>query len=359
MDPESSPLDLANAVLSGKRLELSRLLTEVENETPTGQAALDRLFPFTGKAHIIGVTGSPGVGKSSLVNQLVRHLRHAEPQLKIAVLAVDPTSPFTGGAVLGDRLRMRDLSGDAGVFIRSMASRGALGGIAAATSALAQVFDAAGYASIFIETVGAGQAEVEIARLAHTTIVVDAPGLGDDVQAIKAGILEVADILVVNKADQPGSESAVRTLKSMVEMGAANGYRNPGAHNWMADGGVLPGQQKDAYPAWTPPVLAAVSTRPDGIGAVAAAIADHRSYLMRSGEWQKRDRERLRAGLIQRLQSELLANWQSSHADDLLETSVEALSRRTSTPREVIKRLMEQGPDPDREAASKGNVRRS
>jgi len=198
-------------------LALARLLTQVENDSPEGRAALAELFPYTGKAHLIGVTGAPGTGKSSLVNQLALHYRKIGDQ-RVAIVAVDPSSPFTGGAVLGDRVRMRDLAGDDGVFIRSMASRGSLGGIAQTTAALTQVLDAAGFEIIIIETVGAGQSEVDIARLAHTTLVVEAPGLGDDIQAIKAGILEIADVLVINKADRPGVENTERALRSNLEL---------------------------------------------------------------------------------------------------------------------------------------------
>ena len=169
----------------------------------------------------MGITGAPGTGKSSLANQLAqafRRLPDQTPARKVAVLAVDPSSPFSGGALLGDRLRMKDVSGDPGVFIRSMASRGAVGGLARATLGMAQVLDAAGFDMILIETVGAGQSEVDIVRLAHSVLVVDAPGLGDDIQAIKAGILEIADILVVNKADLPGAENTLRALRGMLEM---------------------------------------------------------------------------------------------------------------------------------------------
>ncbi len=207
----------SQAVLSGDRLALSRLLTQVENDAPEGRAALIELFPHTGKAHLIGVTGAPGTGKSSLVNQLALHYRKKDNK-RVAIVAVDPSSPFTGGAVLGDRVRMRDLSGDTGVFIRSMATRGSLGGLAQSTASMVQVFDAAGFDIVIIETVGAGQSEVDVARLAHTTLVVEAPGLGDDIQAIKAGILEIADILVVNKADRPGVENTEKALKSMLEL---------------------------------------------------------------------------------------------------------------------------------------------
>src|SRR4029077_17317416 len=173
-------------------------------------------YPFTGHAHIIGVTGAPGTGKSSLVSTLARHYRSSG--LTIGIVAVDPTSPFTGGAILGDRIRMRDLAGDPGIFIRSMASRGSLGGLARASADLVRALDAAGFDRILIETVGAGQTEVDIARAAQTTVVVEAPGLGDDVQAIKAGLLEVADVLVVNKADLPGADAAVRALRASLDL---------------------------------------------------------------------------------------------------------------------------------------------
>jgi LAO/AO transport system kinase len=206
-------------ILQGDRLALARLITQVENDTVEGAQALDELFQYTGKAHIIGITGPSGAGKSTLVNSLVKILRLRKTDAQIGVIAVDPTSPFTGGALLGDRVRMRDISNDEKVFVRSMATRGALGGLARTVPAVVQVMDAAGYDPILVETVGAGQAEVEIVRLAHTTLVVEAPGLGDDIQAIKAGILEIADILVVNKADRPGADNVIQSLQSMLELG--------------------------------------------------------------------------------------------------------------------------------------------
>src|SRR5512142_282437 len=210
-------MTLTEFVLNGDRLALARLLTQVENFTPDGRVALEALFPHSGKAHLVGVTGAPGTGKSSLVNRLAVFFRSQNE--RVAVVAVDPSSPFSGGAVLGDRIRMRDLSGDPGVFIRSMATRGNLGGLATTTSDVVRVLDAAGFDLILIETVGAGQSEVDIARTAHTTLVIEAPGLGDDVQAIKAGILEIADILVINKADRPGVENTARALRAMLDLG--------------------------------------------------------------------------------------------------------------------------------------------
>ena len=214
------------AIRQGDRLALSRALTAVENHTLQSKELQAALFPHTGKAHLVGVTGAPGSGKSTLVNQIAKFLRQgeqAEQPPKIAIIAVDPTSPFSGGALLGDRIRMQDLAGDKGIFIRSMASRGALGGLAHSTAAFATILDGAGFDMIIIETVGAGQAEVDIARLAHTVIVVEAPGMGDDIQAIKAGILEIADIMVVNKADRPESENTARALKVMLQMANSGG----------------------------------------------------------------------------------------------------------------------------------------
>jgi LAO/AO transport system kinase len=265
------------AILQGNRLALSRLLTQVENDTAEGRSALAELFPHTGRAHLIGVTGAPGTGKSSLVNQLTLHYRK-ERKFKVAIIAVDPSSPFTGGAVLGDRVRMRDLSGDDGVFIRSMASRGSVGGLAQKTAALVQVFDAAGYEVIIIETVGAGQSEVDIARLAHTTLVVEAPGLGDDIQAIKAGILEIADVLVINKADRPGVENTERALRSTLEL-AHPTKRIIHHHGRMM---TLEAPQANA-PLWIPPIVKTVATDGSGIPELAEAIAKHKSHLHAAG----------------------------------------------------------------------------
>ena len=205
-------MSLIKQILQWDQLTLARIITQMENDTADGHRMLDELFPYTGRAHVIGITGPSGAGKSTLVNSLVKLLCERIKETRIGVIAVDPTSPFTGGALLGDRVRMRDISNDEQVFVRSMATRGALGGLTRTVPAVVQIMDAAGYDPIMVETVGAGQAEVEIARLAHTTLVVEAPGLGDDIQTIKAGILEIADILVINKADMPGVENAVCNL---------------------------------------------------------------------------------------------------------------------------------------------------
>ncbi len=328
------------AVLQGDRLALSRLLSQIENDTPAGRQALDRLFPHTGQAHLIGVTGAPGTGKSSLVNQLARHYRHPEEGVpkKVAVVAVDPSSPFTGGAVLGDRIRMRDLSGDPGVFIRSMASRGSLGGLAKTTAGMVQAFDAAGFEIILIETVGAGQAEVDIARLAHTTLVVEAPGLGDDIQAIKAGILEIADILVVNKADRPGVESTVRALRNMLRLAhpAPRVFRHHGQIE------VLPAAVEETArePVWIPPIRKTIATEGSGIPELAAAIARHRQHLEKTGDLQRRERARLQSELDYRIQETLVAHWRQSASQEKYEAVLAQVVARKLSPAEAVAQLV-------------------
>ena len=309
-------MNLAEQLLSGNRLALTRLLTQVENDTPEGRGALTELFPHTGKAHLIGVTGAPGTGKSSLVNQLALHFRKQEER-RVAIVAVDPSSPFTGGAVLGDRVRMRDLAGDPGVFIRSMASRGSLGGLARATAGLVQVFDAAGFDIVLIETVGAGQAEVEIARLAHTTLVVEAPGLGDDIQAIKAGILEIADILVVNKADRPGVESTVRALRSALEL--AHPVRHVFRHHGKLE--VVEAPDTPTYNSWIPPIQKTVATEGTGIPELADEIARHAEHLRESGDWAARERSRLGSELDAMLQEILVTRFRDQVPEFVLRGS--------------------------------------
>ena len=213
--PVDAP-SLVQGVLAGDRLRLARAISHVENEGAAAHAILSGVFPHTGRARIIGVTGAPGTGKSTLVTALAQSYRAAD--LTVAVVAIDPSSPFTGGALLGDRVRMAALSGDSGVFIRSMATRGSLGGLSKTTGDVVTLLDAAGFDRILVETVGVGQAEVEIASTAHTTLVVEAPGMGDEVQAIKAGILEIGDVLVVNKADRAGADRTVQALEMMLEI---------------------------------------------------------------------------------------------------------------------------------------------
>ena len=337
-------MTLAQSVLSGDRLAIARLLTHVENDTSEGQMALSVLFAHTGRAHMVGVTGAPGTGKSSLVNQIALHYRKQEK--RVAIIAVDPSSPFTGGAVLGDRVRMRDLSGDPGVFIRSMASRGSLGGLAQATTGAAQVFDAAGFDVVLIETVGAGQSEVDIARLAHTTLVVEAPGLGDDIQAIKAGILEIADILVINKADRPGADSAERALKSMLEL--AHPVRKVFMHHGTLtplDAPILGVQQNgdmsEGQGIWVPPIARTVATDGTGLPGLVESIQRHAEHLRHSGDWARRERVRLSAEFDLFIQETLLERFRASVPDEVLAQALDSIQKRAISPREAVNKLME------------------
>ena len=255
-------IELVEPLLAGNRRALARAISEVEDQTPTSRQLLAALFPHTGHAHIVGVTGAPGTGKSTLVNALARIYRTAGKT--VGIIAVDPTSPFSGGALLGDRVRMRDLAGDPGIFIRSMATRGSLGGLARATADVLTVLDAAGFDRILIETVGVGQAEIDIASAAHTTIVVEAPGLGDEVQAIKAGVLEIADVFAVNKADREGADHTAMALQMMQGLAPS-----AGAHHRPSSGGghghPKAGAQADG--SWLPPIVKTVAMRGEGVEA--------------------------------------------------------------------------------------------
>ena len=326
------------AVLAGDRRALARLVTLIENGAPEAEAGLAALFPHTGRAHLIGITGPPGSGKSSLVNELAKLYRRPPAPATVAVVAVDPSSPFTGGAILGDRIRMRDLAGDRGVFIRSMASRGSLGGLAAATADVVKVLDAAGFEKILIETVGAGQAEVEIARTAHTTLVIEAPGLGDDVQAIKAGLLEVADVLVVNKADLPGADNAVRALRASLDLA------RPAARRWTAGHHGLPPEAAEPAPApdpqeWTPPILLTVAVQGRGVDEVAAAIERHRQHLAATGGLARRERERLEHELESRLRDYLLAGLLERIGPEELRATLQRLLAREVDPGSAAREL--------------------
>jgi LAO/AO transport system kinase len=274
----NSNADLVAQIRRGEPLAIARAITRVERGGAAAQELIRALFAFTGHAHIVGITGAPGTGKSTLVNALAKEYRARGK--RVAIIAVDPTSPFSGGALLGDRLRMQDLAGT-GIFIRSMATRGQLGGLAAAVADALLVLDAAGFEIILVETVGAGQGEVDIARHAHTTIVVEAPGLGDDIQAIKAGILEIADVLVVNKADRDGANAAVAALEMNLNL-------NPDKT------------------AWRPPVLKTIALASEGVSQVADAIEQHAAYLTNNSLRAKKERARFDDGLRELLQRELL-----------------------------------------------------
>jgi LAO/AO transport system kinase len=243
---------LVQGVLRGNRRSIAKTITLIENNDPEAQKVISLLYPKTGKAHVVGVTGPTGSGKSTLIEKLIGELRKRGKT--VGVVAVDPTSPFTGGAFLGDRVRMQEHSTDEGVFIRSMATRNALGGLAKATRDVVRVLDASGKEVIIVETVGAGQSEVEIVKVAHTIVVVLAPGLGDDIQAIKAGIMEIGDIFVVNKADRENANKAISDIQAMLEMNTEKA-------------------------GWSPQVLKTTALTGDGITELLSRIEEHREYL--------------------------------------------------------------------------------
>jgi len=269
--------DPATAARAGDRRALARLLTAVENRTPAAEAALRVLYPYAGRAHLVGITGAPGTGKSTLVAALIEEVRRGGRS--VAVVAVDPTSPITGGAILGDRVRMQARATDPDVFIRSMASRGHAGGLAAASVTAAAVLDAVGFEVVFLETVGTGQSEVEVAAAADTTVVVEAPEMGDEIQAIKAGLLEVADLVVVNKGDRPGAQRAAAQLRAMLSAGVAP---------------ARPGRPAPKRPE----VLITTATTGEGVAELLAATERHRARQLADGD----DRTRLA-----RAEAELMA----------------------------------------------------
>jgi LAO/AO transport system kinase len=336
--PTSTTNALIEGVLGGNRLLLARAISRVENHNADAVELLQALFAHTGRSHIIGVTGAPGSGKSTLVTAMTQAYR--AQGLSVGIVAIDPTSPFTGGALLGDRVRMRALSGDAGVFMRSMATRGSLGGLSQTTNDVIHLLDAAGFDRILVETVGVGQAEVEIASTAHTTLVIEAPGMGDEVQAIKAGILEIADILVVNKADRPGADNTVRALQLMLEL-EGEGPRLVRHHGQLmriespaADD--PPGQAK----GWQVQVLKTVASNNEGIAELCNRIEAHRAWLEESGELTVRERLRvahtleniLRAEVNRRILTALPANGLLDH--------VETVRLRQEDPYSVAQQLL-------------------
>jgi len=299
-------VELVEKALAGNRYALARLISLIEDNGTEARAALAALYPHTGQAHVVGVTGAPGTGKSTLVNELTKVLR--AQGTTVGIVAVDPSSPFSGGALLGDRVRMRDLAGDRGVFIRSMATRGSLGGLARATSDVVKVLDAAGFSVVLVETVGAGQAEVDIARTAHTTVVVEAPGLGDEVQALKAGLLEIADVLVVNKADRPGAAQTARALEMVINRNAVRGGADDNA--------------------WRPPILKTIALDGSGVPEVLEAIVGHREYLRASGSWAERERARVETELRNVLQQELLDRLLARVGEEQVQAWVERIAAR-------------------------------
>ncbi len=317
---------LTEKALAGSPRALARLITQVENDTPLARQALTDLHSHTGKAQIVGITGAPGSGKSTMVNELAKEFRRRDKT--VAIVAVDPSSPFSGGAVLGDRIRMQDLVSDKGIFVRSMASRGNLGGLAIATANVSSVLDAVGYDVILIETVGAGQSEVDIASTAHTTLVIEAPGMGDDVQSIKAGILEIGDILVVNKADRPESRRTIKALQAMLELGHST--------KTLHHGQVIETAAVVDYNEWMVPVLPVTSLTGDGISELVSHIETHFSWLKESGNFELHQRLQFEKQIRQLLQAAVWERLNGSRFEELLQQ----VSERQLSPHAAIEALL-------------------
>lgn len=301
--------ELADKILRGDVLAASRLMREIDDQAPGVVDELRALFPRTGGAYVVGVTGAPGTGKSSLADRLIA--RYRKQGLRVGVVAVDPTSPFTGGAILGDRIRMQGHATDGEVFIRSLATRGALGGLSRSTAPVVRVLEALGKDLILVETVGVGQDEVDVAQSAHTVVVVTVPAMGDEVQAIKAGILEIADVYAVNKADREEADHALRELRAMLEL-----------------------RPKDAGRGWEPPVVPTVATRDEGVDELVTAIDSHRAFLSRDGGRAARDHRRARAEFVALLR------------ERLFEGALSRLEAEEGALDEVVRRIAERTQDP-------------
>jgi LAO/AO transport system kinase len=325
-------IDLLPKVREGNIRAIARVITLIENNDEAARTAVSFLYPYTGKAHVVGVTGPPGSGKSTLVSGLAKQFLNDGK--RVGIIAVDPTSPFSGGAILGDRVRMQDLAAHKGIFIRSMASRGTLGGLARATSTAIKVLDAAGYETVLVETVGAGQAEIDIADTAHTTLVIEAPGMGDEVQSIKAGILEIADVLVVNKADQPGALKTVKILEMMLHMGQVI----PARHYGALTGTVLAADDSKEE-EWQVRVLQTEASTGAGVPALAQRVRDHYQFLVQGDGWLARERERSRKELALLLQERFMARLVGMISSADREAYVEDVALRKLDPYSAVDKL--------------------
>lgn len=309
-------MDYVAEILQGTPLAMSRLITWIENEDARARPIMEEIYPHTGKAFVLGITGSPGTGKSTLTDGVTFHLR--QKGLTVGIIAVDPSSPFTGGALLGDRIRMTRHSEDPGVFIRSMATRGALGGLAQFTRGAVKVLDASGKDVVVIETVGVGQDEVDVMRVADTTCVVLVPGLGDVIQSMKAGIMEIADIYVINKCDRPGADQLYSEVVFRVEQDA---------------------HIKDR--SWVPPVIQTVAVEGKGEDELLEAIMAHRAYMEQSGNIIEKRRERTRMETLQMIHHELFCQIQARLCEnDQIEKMVEAIMDHRLNPYNVVEEVV-------------------
>jgi LAO/AO transport system kinase len=332
---------------AGRKAALARVISIVENHRDDFEDILATLHPRIGAARRIGLTGPPGAGKSSITSLLVKKYR--ESGLKVAVIAVDPTSPFTGGALLGDRVRMESVALDEGVFIRSMATRGSLGGLAAATREVADVCDAFGFDRVLIETVGVGQSELDVARTADSTVLVLVPESGDSIQTLKAGIMEAADIFVVNKSDRPGADRLRNDVELMLGLRKGVSFDKVPAHHGVDLKRFNPARmarEAAADPAptqWTPPVLRAVATKEEGIDELVAALDRHFAYLEESGQLHARRRERMRERVMDVVEQKIRGRlWKDTGTMSWLEQQLPSVEEGTSTPFSVADELLRQ-----------------
>jgi LAO/AO transport system kinase len=306
---------LISDVRSGDPRALARAISTVENHAPGWVDLLKALFPHTGRARTIGLTGAPGAGKSTLVDQFAKHYRKGKENRTIGIIAVDPSSPYTGGAILGDRIRMQDHFSDPGIYIRSMATRGSLGGLARATADVATVLDASGRDMIMIETVGVGQDEVDIVRVADVTIVILVPGMGDDVQSIKAGIMEIADIFVINKSDHEGADRVEREIRALQSL-------------------AMRGDN------WTPPIVKTVATTATGISDLAASVTAYEQHMEKSGLLSRRRVQNWEARLLEMLRDTVLEKARATMADGELSRLASEIAEHKRDPYSVVEELV-------------------
>jgi LAO/AO transport system kinase len=335
-------MSLAAQVAAADVRAIARALRNVDDRVPGYLDLLKELFPQTGRAWVVGITGNPGAGKSTLTDRLIEAMRKAGK--KVGVLCVDPSSPYTGGAILGDRIRMTRHATDPGVFIRSVATRGHLGGLSRSARDMVRVLDAAGFDAVLVETVGVGQDELEITRTAHTTLVVSAPGLGDEVQAIKAGLLETADVFAVNKADRDGADATVRDLELLIALGSEAMVAAGKNRAHVVHGGVKVDALPSAHAAatsegWTPPILKCVATRGEGIAELVAALDRHAAWVSGTEAGKARRHARLVEELRESLRETLIDAATASLASEL-DAAVARVEARTLDPYSATEELL-------------------